>query len=90
MAGLDGADRVIGLDAVQFAIPLQIHMLATAYCPVLTAHASLLGQQMLTLEPGTVSIDVAQRQCTVLAFTTQVQSDFSRQTGTQTIRRRPR
>lgn len=68
VTGFDGADRVIGFDAAQLAIPLQIDPLTLADGPMLATHAVMLGQQLLTLEPRALGVDVAQRQRAVLAF----------------------
>ncbi|MNY25112.1 hypothetical protein D3C86_1588720 [compost metagenome] len=82
VAGLDGTDRVVGLDAMQLTVPLQIHMFTPTDRPMLAAHAVVFGQQLLAPELG---VDVAQSQRTILAFTTQVQGDFRWQSGAESV-----
>ncbi|MCY1462716.1 hypothetical protein D9M71_805200 [compost metagenome] len=57
---------------------------------MLAAHAVAFGEQLLALELRALGIAVAQRQCAVLTFTTQVQGDFGRQAGPKTVAVGPR
>ncbi|MNN77942.1 hypothetical protein D3C81_1944490 [compost metagenome] len=76
MAGFDCGNRVVLLDAVQFAFPLQVQAVAVADCAMLAAQAVMLHPQLFIDQFGMTPVSRGQGDGPILALTAQVQRGF--------------